>query len=309
MRAFVLPRSLGGGPHDRVDPDHDPAVPAPVVATFRHAGTRWHVDGDTALEPLLLAWHEVEGRGGEPFGFRETKLSWALALRPDLYDQLTLPGDRGAGRLFVRAPKRMPAPALPQVPSLTLRRGAASPSTGSSGPTPFDPDAAPRSATPVAQPDSAMRAALLEKAVHGHHQILVRLFGHLTRTGWSDIGEFPLAIDLWARDPAGRRVIFEAKTISETNAVAQCRRGLAQLLEYRLLLGDREDLLCLITDVPVASTRASVLERLGVAVLASTEAGVLIPGGDLGADIGAALTTRSASVRGKGNATSGRLDL
>jgi hypothetical protein len=45
-----------------------------------------------------------------------------------------------------------------------------------------------------------------------------------------------------ATRPGFGRVIFEAKTITETNEIDQCRVGLSLLLEYRFFYGDPEDM-------------------------------------------------------------------
>ena len=300
MQSFVLPRCAGASPHGQIAWDGDSTKRAPVVARFHHAGTTWAVDGDTRFEPLLVAWDDIWSvPGSEPFGFRDTGARWALALHPDLYAKLTLARDRGAGRLFAYAFKHDPIPALPGLPGLRGQPTPTAPGGGGMGPVQFDPVATP---SPIAQggaTDPARTAALLEKANQGHHQVLVRLFRYLTRAGWDEIGEFPTAIDLWARGPDSQRVIFEAKTISDTNSLSQCRRALAQLLEYRLELGEEGDGICLITDTPIPARRASILQRLGVAVLAITPADDLVPGGELGAELAAALALRPGATHRK----------
>jgi hypothetical protein len=77
----------------------------------------------------------------------------------------------------------------------------------------------------------------------------------------------PTAVDLWARDPAGRRAIFEAKTIRSGTERTRMRGGLAQLLEYRYAYGDTADRLCLVTDAALALERTAFLESLGVALV------------------------------------------
>jgi hypothetical protein len=308
MQAFVLPRFGGASPHDQIAGNGDSTKRDRVVARFRHGGTVWRVDGDTCFEPLLVAWDDLASApGSEPFGFRDTGATWALALRPDLHAELTMARDRGAGHLFARTLKHAPIPALPGLPGLGGQPAPTSPAVGELGPVRFDPDARP---TPVAESegaDPAKTAALLEKANQGHHQVLVRLFHYLTRAGWDEIGEFPTAIDLWARDPDGRRVIFEAKTISDTNSLSQCRGALAQLVEYRLELGEEGDGICLITDTPIPTRRASILQRLGVAVLAITPADDVVPGGELGAELAAALAPRPGATHRKNQPRARRL--
>lgn len=284
MAAFVLPRMNGASGSERIAHEAGPTVRAPVVATFDHGGARWSVDGDTRFEPLILASADAGNPSTpDPFCFREAATGWALALRPDLYAQLTLPGDRGAGRLFAYASKKGQRPSLRELPPLSKQRRRRSVGGGYAGPTAFDPAAAPNPRAVGADGDPVTRAALLEKANQGHHQILVRLFQRLVQAGWRDIEQFPLSIDLWARHPDGERVLFEAKTISATNEVSQCRRGLAQLLEYRLEIAGAADSLCLVTDAPVSPKRASILERLDVAVLAIPTDEVLLAGGAHGA--------------------------
>ena len=308
MQAFVLPRRAGVRPHDRIAEGGDPAKRPPVVAWFRHGGVEWGVEGDTRFEPLLVAWDGIASSpGSESFGFRDAGKRWALALRPDLYAKLTLSGDRGAGRLFAYAEKHDPVPALPGLPGLSGQPAPMAAGTGDTGPLQFDPGATP---SPIAQGeagDRANTAALLEKANQSHHQVLVRLFRYLTRAGWDEIGEFPTAIDLWARDPDGHRVIFEAKTISDTNSLSQCRGALAQLVEYRLELGEEGDGICLVTDTPIPTRRASILQRLGVAVLAITPADDVVPGGELGAELAAALAPRPGATHRKNQPRARRL--
>jgi hypothetical protein len=53
---------------------------------------------------------------------------------------------------------------------------------------------------------------------------------YLDRTGWKQIEEVPGGFDLWATK-ADRRVIFEAKTLRDSNAAHQVRLAIAQLLE------------------------------------------------------------------------------
>lgn len=298
MEAFVLPRAPGAGPDDRVDGGGEPGKRAAVVAHFQHAGAWWEVDGDTRFEPLWLAWNARNSdRERETFRIRDTGKSWALALRPDLYAALTISGDRGAGKLFVRARKAGPKPTLEVAPPLRAGGGITGARRRGETPVAFDPLAISHAVEPGASGDPERTAVLVEKANEGHHQILVRLFDRLNSSGWTEIGQFPDSIDLWARSASGDRVIFEAKTISDANSVAQCRRGLAQLLEYRLEVRADGDGICLVTDTPLPPRRASILERLGVAVLAITPEKVLVPGGERGVQVAAALEPPEAAGR------------
>jgi hypothetical protein len=66
-----------------------------------------------------------------------------------------------------------------------------------------------------------------EQANQDHHQLLVVLNDHLTRSGWSDIEEIPAAIDLRGPSPDDAKVIFEAKTLTADNEPSQCRAAVA----------------------------------------------------------------------------------
>jgi hypothetical protein len=139
---------------------------------------------------------------------------------------------------------------------------------------PFDPSdpAPPRIPEQSARPEEIQ--AKSEKAVLGHARILNLLSSALESSNWTAIEEIPGAIDLWAVAPNQQRVIFEAKTITESNELDRCRGGLAQLLEYRLEYGEGDDVLCLAVDQPLSVRRARLLSRLGAAVVRVDEDGV-----------------------------------
>src|SRR5207247_7757075 len=105
------------------------------------------------------------------------------------------------------------------------------------------------------------RAQLLEQATKGHHALVTTLALHLEKAGWKQIEEVPGGLDLWATKGDGR-VIFEAKTLRDTNAAHQVRLAIAQLLEYRFLYGKPSDGLCLVVDAPVAEQRRALLDSL-----------------------------------------------
>lgn len=129
----------------------------------------------------------------------------------------------------------------------------------------FDPDRRPAPGeTDAAMIDAEESLALQEKARQGHHTLLVRLHSYLGRTGWTELDEIPAAIDLRGQTPGGQRVIFEGKTIRESNETSQCRSAVAQLLEYRLEYGRPSDILCLAVDAPLSPRRAEILDRLGI---------------------------------------------
>ena len=153
-------------------------------------------------------------------------------------------------------------------------------------PRPFDPDARPRDRAPV---DVAVsrdeREARQEKASQGHHQLLTRAHAYLQDTGWTDLAEIALAIDLQGISPAGVPVIFEAKTITNTNEVRQCRAGLAQLLEYRQDYGHPDDTLCMLVNGDISERRADLLERLGIGLVIVSADGYVLALNQLGAAV------------------------
>jgi hypothetical protein len=158
------------------------------------------------------------------------------------------------------------ASALPYNPG-AVRRAA--------GSRPFDParvPTPPRAAVQHEAPEETAR--LQEKAVSGHQNILVTLYRCLRNSGWTELEDMPAAIDLWARDPAGRRAIFEAKTLRSGTERARVRGGLAQLLEYRYSYGDADDRLCLVTDAALTAERTAFLDSLDIAFLVCTRGGV-----------------------------------
>lgn len=132
-------------------------------------------------------------------------------------------------------------------------------------PRPFDPTKPPSGYRPSAEiktsPDEA--AALHEKALQGHHQILSALSDALAAAAFTDIDEIPGATDLQAQR-AGKTVLFEAKTLTVKSESARVRGGLAQLLEYRFLHGKPNDDLCLVGNAPIAGKRVRLLHALGI---------------------------------------------
>jgi len=111
-------------------------------------------------------------------------------------------------------------------------------------------------------------AVLQEKANREHCRLLECLNKLLVAAGWTDVQEIPSAVDLWAVPPDGSsRVVFEVKSLSESNEASQCRAAVAQLLEYPFFYGTDTDRLCIVVNLPVADRRRAFLEDLGVALL------------------------------------------
>jgi hypothetical protein len=154
---------------------------------------------------------------------------------------------------------------------------------------PFDPSKTPTAPSPGAihaTPEELVQ--MREKANATHHAILVALDKSLRDSGWSVLGEIPGAVDLWAeRD--GRRVIFEAKSLTLQNQVHQARAAFAQLLEYRHFYGTSSDALCIVTNSPLSTVRARFLEAQGVAV-AFLEGERVRVGGSVSREVLGALT-------------------
>ena len=148
---------------------------------------------------------------------------------------------------------------------------------------PFDPEAPPPAEASEPQGfDISEAFARSEKARHAHHSLLVRLHQNLAKRGWSELEE-DRSVDLWGTSPNGARVIFEAKTIQQ-NELTQLRGALAQLLEYRTLLGTTSDRVAVVVNESVSNHRADVLEKLGIGVLFSTsDFDSLVAGNESGA--------------------------
>jgi hypothetical protein len=122
------------------------------------------------------------------------------------------------------------------------------------------------------------RAQLLEQATRGHHALIMTLALHLDGAGWREIEEVPGGFDLWATK-ADRRVIFEAKTLRNSNAAHQVRLAIAQLLEYRFIYGTPTDSLCLVTDAPVTQQRVRLMDSLNIGFLIRNAEGIRAAGG------------------------------
>jgi hypothetical protein len=156
-------------------------------------------------------------------------------------------------------------------------------------PRPFDPDHRPTASEPSGtQLEPEERLALQEKASVPTMPCSAQAL--LEAGGWTEIQEIPVALDLWATDPIGGRVIFEAKTIGDRNETTQCRGGLAQLLEYRLEHGSPEDELALVCDRAVSVRRGRLLNAIEVAVVVITSEGCE-PGNDRGSALARRITS------------------
>jgi hypothetical protein len=128
---------------------------------------------------------------------------------------------------------------------------------------PFDPSRKATRRRRSAPKDPERQLVLAEQADELHQETL-RDFGLWLRDeGWVELGEMDGAIDLLAAR-AGRRVLFEIKSLGPTTERARVRSGLAQLLEYRLFLGEETDGLCLVTNRPILDRRLWLLDSLGI---------------------------------------------
>jgi len=58
--------------------------------------------------------------------------------------------------------------------------------------------------------------------------------------------------------------LFEIKSTRPKSERSAVRSGLAQLLEYRLLLGSSKDKLCLVTNRPINTQRQRLLNSLDI---------------------------------------------
>jgi hypothetical protein len=134
-------------------------------------------------------------------------------------------------------------------------------------PRPFDPDRTPSQRRQSAPEDQESRRVAQEQADQ-NHQATLRTFGlWLKGLDWTELEEIDGAIDLMGRRPGGsghRRVLFEIKSTRPKSERSAVRSGLAQLLEYRLLLGSSKDRLCLVTNRPINRQRQRLLNSLDI---------------------------------------------
>lgn len=140
----------------------------------------------------------------------------------------------------------------------------------------FDPSRRPASPAPGELVDPSSVAAAMEKAVQGHHDLLVALQRRLTEIGIpaGDIEEEPSGVDLLARN-----MIFEAKTTTDRNHHDQVRYGLAQLLDYDLTSNEFTSL-CLVLDRRLNGRQKRLLESVKINALAFVEGQWSMEAGD-----------------------------
>jgi len=141
----------------------------------------------------------------------------------------------------------------------------------------FDPTRKPGRRRRGTTKDPERQLVLAEQADDLHQQTL-RDFGLWLRdNGWLELEEMDGAVDLLAaRD--GKRALFEIKSLSPTTERTRVRSGLAQLLEYRLFLGEEKDGLCLVTSRPILARRLRLLDSLGIGHAYVEEGKVTISG-------------------------------
>lgn len=155
-----------------------------------------------------------------------------------------------------RAPRRRSKPAT-EVESQQGRERS------SYTPRPFDPVRSPSQRRRSAPADPESQKVLAEQADRDHQDTL-RAFGlWLKGNGWSELEEIDGAIDLLAKSDS-HRVLFEIKSIRSGSERTRVRSGLAQLLEYRLFLGQPNDKLCLVSNRPISERRLRLLDSLSI---------------------------------------------
>lgn len=215
-----------------------------------------------AAEPRVLRYlgkatciGETTGRAPDRNGALRNVLQFRLRFADPTTHEHATPAE-------VPEAKKMPAPPAPP----TDGRGRLPPPRRERA---FDPDTRPSTAAhaPAGGGDPATTHALREQARQDHHDLVAAWALWLESHGWSDIREVPGGFDLLASTPAGQRVLFEMKTISNSNELKQTRTALAQLLEYRVTLGRTDDQLCLVVDGRLTDERANVLDALSIACI------------------------------------------
>jgi len=135
-------------------------------------------------------------------------------------------------------------------------------------PRPFDPNRTPTQRRQSAPSDPERRHVLQEQSDQRHQTILGDFGLWLQKSAWTEIEEIDGAIDLMAKRPPSRgghrQVLFEIKSVRPKSERGSVRSGLAQLLEYRLILGSTKDKLCLVTNRPIATRRLRLLNSLEI---------------------------------------------
>jgi hypothetical protein len=94
--------------------------------------------------------------------------------------------------------------------------------------------------------------------------LLASLAERLGELGWSQPEELEGATDLLSTSPDGVTVLFEAKTVTGTNAHKQVRSAIIQLLEYRHFHHDSGDVLCVVTNGNVPERSRGLLKALNI---------------------------------------------
>lgn len=113
-------------------------------------------------------------------------------------------------------------------------------------------------------PDPEVTEKKREQAVEGHKALLANLAERLVDLGWSTPEEFEGATDLFSTSPDGVTVLFEAKTVTATNAHKQVRSAIIQLLEYRHVHHDSNNVLCVVTNGNVPERSRELLTALKI---------------------------------------------
>jgi 5-methylcytosine-specific restriction protein A len=147
-------------------------------------------------------------------------------------------------------------------------------------PRPFDPDRQPSERRRSTLPDPESQKVLAEQADRTHQATLKAVGLWLQTQGWSELEEIDGAIDLLGKRPSrsGGKALFEIKSIVAGSERQRVRSGLAQLLEYRLFLGDKSDKLCLVTNRPISERRLRLLDSLSIGHLYVAGAEVHVSG-------------------------------
>lgn len=133
---------------------------------------------------------------------------------------------------------------------------------------PFDPGRRPSDRRRGKMPDPEAQRVRAEQADAAHQRTLSTFGQWLADRAWESLEEMDGAIDLIGQAPpeqGGRRAIFEIKSITLGTERTRVRAGLAQLLEYRLFLGEPKDALCLVSNRPISERRLRLLNHLGIA--------------------------------------------
>jgi len=103
-------------------------------------------------------------------------------------------------------------------------------------------------------------AQKMERANQIHWNLITAKSTFLDHRGWSAYENEH--IDLYASSASNNILIYEMKSISETNLISQVRKAVAQLYEYRFVFSVPDANLCIVTNAPIPKNESWLTDYL-----------------------------------------------